>query len=337
MWLSDMRISADLLTVHNCLCNALHAAPHSLLSEDCMFCSNPFQKPLLRGFSAMNSSESLTCESLDFSPWLFYVRDLLWEFTTWDYWHSVQTKLSPVSCAGLLILKLPSVPPTPFLYPYWSVWPNFLPVPGLAFWSLLFWNNTWKTRAGFPAPANVNFVLTKLHYSWKFSTKSYCSLVFSKKHSLLPRPTAILSCFSFSSGEVKTTVDSCWPSNLTIQKPFLVLFSVITHFGQVSSLAWEQLLLDLGKCSRGKSDQNELEAQLWVFALWICQSWVVARVCTNTDLLAGALWRAPKMSSRSFLQYFTFLVGLKRCVFKDGFTLNKCASGSCVIVVTCVI
>lgn len=159
-----------------------------------------------------------------------------------------------------------------FFYPYWSVWSTFLPDPGLAFWFLLFSNNTWKMRVGFPAPANVNFVHTKFHYSWKFSTKSSCSLVFSEKHSPLPRPAAILSHFSFSSGEVKTTVDSCWPSNLTIQKPSLVLFPVITHFGQVSSLAWERLLLDSGVCSHGRSNQDELEAQLWVFALWVCQS-----------------------------------------------------------------
>lgn len=39
------------------------------------------------------------------------------------------------------------------------------------------------------------------------------------------------------------------------------------------------------------------------------------------------------MSSSSFLQYFTFLVGLKRCVFKGW--IHPYASGSCVV--TCVI
>lgn len=268
-------------TIHNCLCNSIHTAPHSLLLEYCIFCSNPFQKPLLRGFSAMNSSESLTCKSLDFSPWLFYVRDLLRRYITWDWWYSVQPKLSPVSCALLGCW-------------YWSCPPSCgatntfslpLPVCLTYFFSpsfrtcILFSNNTWKMRAGFPA--NVNFVQTKLHYSWKFSTKSSCSLFFLEQHSFLPRPAAILSHFNFFSGEVKTTVDSCWPSNLTVQRLSLVLFSVITHFGQVSSLAWEQLLLDLGMCPHGKPAQDELEAQLWVFALWICQSWVAARVYSN--------------------------------------------------------
>lgn len=178
----------------------------------------------------------------------------------------------------------PVVSPTPFLYPYWSVWPiSSLPVPELAFWPLLFSNNTWKMRAGFPVPANVNFAQTKLCYSWKFSTKSSFSLVFSEKTLFSSQACCHSVTFQLFLRGSENNCRFLLTQQLNNSKAYSSIISVITHFGQVSCLAWEQLLLDLSMCPHGQSDQDELEAQLWVFALWICQSWVVARICTNTQ------------------------------------------------------
>lgn len=58
-----------------------------------------------------------------------------------------------------------------------------------------------ENESRIPCPCKrVNFVQTKLHYKWKFSTRSSCSLVFSEKHSPLPRPSVTLQLFLRGSG-----------------------------------------------------------------------------------------------------------------------------------------
>lgn len=339
MWFSDMRISPD--TVHNCLCNSIHTAPHSLLSEDHIFCSNPFQKPLLRGFSAMNSSVTGMWK-FGLQPLALFRANLLHKI-----YHlrlvtfSTDQTLSCVLCpAGLLILKLASLlwcHQHLFFYPYQSVWPiSSLPVSGLAFSPLLLSNNTWKTRAEFPVPANVNFVQTKLPYSWKFSTKSSCSLVFSYQQSLSSQAW----CYSVTLQLfLRGSENNCrflltWQFNSS--KAFSSLIFCNYSF-------WSSLLPCLRAAPAGLGHvPSRLIWSGWAggTTLDLCFVDLSELGCSNSlhkhsDLLAGALWRAPKMTSSSFLQYFTFPVGLKRCVFKGW--IHPYASGSCVMIVTCVI
>lgn len=92
-------------------------------------------------------------------------------------------------------------------------------------------------RAGVPVPANMNFAQTKLHYSWKFSTKSsfffgFLTKTLSSSQALYHSVTLQL----FHRGS-ENNCRFLLTQQLKNSKATLVLFSVITHFGQVSSLA----------------------------------------------------------------------------------------------------